>query len=141
MKPASCFRDLASFSNRQKRLQQNRRYAVEIHNGTILERVSWLSYSPSRKLNRISGRTSAQQWIVRRGNSVRQHEGIEIDVARWTGVIGLDTVDGQRSHVDLLPVRRPRERRVIGRISRLTYSNDKMPLQRVVMNARNQRIE
>jgi hypothetical protein len=31
MKPASCFRDLASFSNRQKRLQQNRRYAVEIH--------------------------------------------------------------------------------------------------------------
>ena len=32
MKPASCFRDLASFSNRQKRLQQNRRYAVEIHN-------------------------------------------------------------------------------------------------------------
>ena len=141
MKPASCFRDLASFRNRQKRLQQNRRYAVEIHNGTILERVSWLSYSPSRKLNRISGRTSAQQWIVRRGNSVRQHEGIEIDVARWTGVIGLDTVDGQRSHVDLLPVRRPRERRVIGRISRLTYSNDKMPLQRIVMNARNQRIE
>ena len=141
MKPASCFRDLASFSHRQKRLQQNRRYAVEIHNGTILERVSWLSYSPSRKLNRISGRTSAQQWIVRRGNSVRQHEGIEIDVARWTGVIALDTVDGQRSRVDLLPVRRPRERRVIGRISRLTYSNDKMPLQRVVMNARNQRIE
>src|SRR3984893_9683308 len=85
MKPASCFRDLASFSNRQKRLQQNRRYAVEIHNGTILERVSWLSHSPSRKLNRISVRTSAQQWIVRRGNSVRQHEGIEIDVARWTG--------------------------------------------------------
>jgi hypothetical protein len=141
MKPASCFRDLASFSSRQKRLQQNRRYAVEIHNGTILERVSWLSYSPSRKLNRISGRTSAQQWIVRRGNSVRQHEGIQIDVARWTGVIALDTVDGQRSRVDLLPVRRPRERRVIGRISRLTYSNDKMPLQRVVMNARNQRIE
>jgi hypothetical protein len=32
MKPASCFRDLASFSNRQKRLQQNRRYAVDIHN-------------------------------------------------------------------------------------------------------------
>jgi len=32
MKPASCFRDLTSFSNRQKRLQQNRRYAVEIHN-------------------------------------------------------------------------------------------------------------
>ena len=124
MKPASCFGDLASFSNRQKRLQQNRRYAVEIHNGTILERVSWLSHSPSRKLNRISGRTSAQQWIVRRGNSVRQHEGIEIDVARWTGVIALDTVDGQRSRVDLLPVRRPRERRVIGRISRLTYSND-----------------
>ena len=141
MKPASCLRDLASFSNRQKRSQQNRRYAVEIHNGTILERVSWLSYSPSRKLNRISGRTSAQQWIVRRGNSVRQHEGIEIDVALWTGVIALDTVDGQRSRVDLLPVRRPRERRVIGRISRLTYSNDKMPLQRVVMNARNQRIE
>jgi hypothetical protein len=141
MKPASCFRDLASVSNRQKRLQQNRRYAVEIHNGTILERVSWLSYSPSRKLNRISGRTSAQRWIVRRGNSVRQHEGIQIDVARWTGVIALDTVDGQRSRVDLLPVRRARERRVIGRISRLTYSNDKMPLQRVVMNARNQRIE
>jgi hypothetical protein len=140
MKPASCFRDLASFSNRQKRLQQNRRYAVEIHNGTILERVSWLSYSPSRRLNRISGRTSAHQ-IVRRGNSVRQHEGIEIDVARGIGVIALDTVDGQRSRVDLLPVRRPRERRVIGRISRLTYSNDKMPLQRVVMNARNQRIE
>src|SRR5260370_31816326 len=85
MKPASCFRDLASFSNRQKRLQQNRRYAVEIHNGTILERVSWLSSSTSRRLNRISGRTSAQQWIVRRGNSVRQHEGIEIDVARGTG--------------------------------------------------------
>jgi len=32
MKPASGFRDLASVSNRQKRLQQNRRYAVEIHN-------------------------------------------------------------------------------------------------------------
>jgi hypothetical protein len=32
MKPPSCFRDLAGFSNRQKRLQQNRRYAVEIHN-------------------------------------------------------------------------------------------------------------
>ena len=32
MKPARCFRDLASFSNRQKRLQQNRRYAVEIQN-------------------------------------------------------------------------------------------------------------
>jgi hypothetical protein len=30
--PACCFRDLASFSNRQKRLQQNRRYAVEIQN-------------------------------------------------------------------------------------------------------------
>ena len=124
MKSVSCFRDLASVSNRQKRLQQNRRYAVEIHNGTILERVSWLSYSPSRKLNRISGRTSAQQWIVRRGNSVRQREGIEIDVARGTGVIALDTVDGQHSSVDLLPVRRPRERRVIGRISGLTYSND-----------------
>jgi hypothetical protein len=40
MKPARCFRDLASFSNRQKRLQQNRRYAVDIHNGKILERVS-----------------------------------------------------------------------------------------------------
>ena len=37
MKPASCFRDSAGFSNRQKRLQQNRRYAVKIHNGTILE--------------------------------------------------------------------------------------------------------
>jgi hypothetical protein len=122
MKPASCFRDLASFSNRQKRLQQNRRYAVKIHNGTILERVSWLSYSP--RLNRISRRTSAQQWIIRRGNSVRQHQGIEIDVARGTGVIALDMVDGQRSRVDLLPVRRPRERSVIGRISLLTYSND-----------------
>jgi hypothetical protein len=43
MKPASCFRDLASFRNRQKRLQQNRRYAVEIHDGTVLERISWLS--------------------------------------------------------------------------------------------------
>src|ERR1700720_2924351 len=32
MKPASCFGDLASFSNRQKRLQQNRRNAVDIHN-------------------------------------------------------------------------------------------------------------
>src|SRR6266404_3307857 len=32
MKPASCFGDLASFSNRQKRLQQNRRYSVDIHN-------------------------------------------------------------------------------------------------------------
>src|SRR4029077_7385197 len=114
MKSASFFRDLASSSNRQKRLQQNRRYAVEIHNGTILERVSWLSYSPSRRLNRISGRTSAQHWIVRRGNSVRQHEGIEIDVARGTGVIALDPVDGQRSRVDLLPVQRPRKRRVIG---------------------------
>jgi hypothetical protein len=31
MKPASRFRDLASFRNRQKRLQQNRRYAVEVH--------------------------------------------------------------------------------------------------------------
>src|SRR5260370_42345057 len=30
MKPASCFRDLASFSNRQKRLQQNRRYEARI---------------------------------------------------------------------------------------------------------------
>src|SRR5258708_29944522 len=49
MKPARCFRDLASFRNRQKRLQQNRRYAVDIHN-EILERVSWLSYSPSRVL-------------------------------------------------------------------------------------------
>src|ERR1700733_4325072 len=39
MKPARCFRDLASFSNRQKRLQQNRRYAVDIHNGKILERL------------------------------------------------------------------------------------------------------
>jgi hypothetical protein len=43
MKPARRFRDLASFSNRQKRLQQNRWYAVEIHKGTILERISWLS--------------------------------------------------------------------------------------------------
>jgi hypothetical protein len=32
MKPASCFRDLAGFSNRQKGLQQNRRYTVNIHN-------------------------------------------------------------------------------------------------------------
>jgi hypothetical protein len=31
MKPASRFRDLAGFSNRQKRLQQNRGYAVDIH--------------------------------------------------------------------------------------------------------------
>jgi hypothetical protein len=35
MKPASRFRDLASFRNRQKRLQQNRWYAVEIHNETF----------------------------------------------------------------------------------------------------------
>jgi hypothetical protein len=31
MKPASRFGDLASFSNRQKRLQQNRRYTANIH--------------------------------------------------------------------------------------------------------------
>jgi hypothetical protein len=49
MKPASCFRDLASFSNRQKRLQQNRRYAVEIQNDD-LEPVFSLSYSPSRRM-------------------------------------------------------------------------------------------
>ena len=48
----------------------------------------------------------------------------KIDVARGTGVIALDMVDGQRSRVDLLPVRRPRKRRIIGRISLLTYSND-----------------
>src|SRR6266436_2687672 len=51
MKPASCFRDSAGFSNRQKRLQQNRRYAVEIHNGTILERVSCL---PTRQADECS---------------------------------------------------------------------------------------
>src|SRR5260370_39039076 len=39
MKPASCFGDLASFSNRQKRLQQNRRYAVDIHNDDFRTRL------------------------------------------------------------------------------------------------------
>src|SRR5271155_1825366 len=39
MKPASCFGDLASFSNRQKRLQQKRRYAVDIHNDDFRTRL------------------------------------------------------------------------------------------------------
>src|ERR1700730_15400641 len=39
MKPASCFGDLASFSNRQKRLHQNRRYAVDIHNDDFRTRL------------------------------------------------------------------------------------------------------
>jgi hypothetical protein len=43
-------------------------------------------------------------------------------------------VDRQGSHVDLLPVWRPRNCRVISQISRLTYSDDQMALQRVVMN-------
>src|SRR5258707_4840171 len=99
-----------------------------------------LAFAPGERL-RISSRSSAQQRIVRRCNSVRQHQRIEIDVAHGTGILALDVVDRQRSGVDLLPVRRPGERRVTGRISGLTYSDDQMPLQRVSMNARDQRIE
>jgi hypothetical protein len=60
-----------------------------------------------------------------------------------TGLVSslFDVVDRQGSHVDLLPVWRPRNCRVISQISRLTYSDDQMPLQRVVMNVYNQRIE
>jgi len=36
---------------------------------------------------------------------------------------------------------RPGKCRIIGRISRLTYRNHQMPLQRMAVNARNQRIE
>ena len=39
MKPASCFGNLASFSNRQKRLQQTPRYAVDIHNDDFRTRL------------------------------------------------------------------------------------------------------
>jgi hypothetical protein len=60
MKPASCFRDLASFSNRQKRLQQNRRYTVEIHNGTILERIFWCLFAkPSESSTSLRGGKTA----------------------------------------------------------------------------------
>jgi hypothetical protein len=45
-----------------------------------------LAFAPGER-HRISRRSCAQYWIVRRGNSVRQHQRIEIDVAHGTGVI------------------------------------------------------
>jgi hypothetical protein len=50
-------------------------------------------------------------------------------------------VDRQRAHIDLLPVRRPGNGRVIGRVSRLADRDDQAPLQRVAVDGRNQRIE
>jgi hypothetical protein len=99
-----------------------------------------LAFAPRERL-RISRRSGAQQRIVRCCDSVRQHQWIEIDVASGTGILALDAVDRQRPRVDLLPVRRPGQCRISGRISGLTYSDHQMPLQRAGMDARDQRIE
>jgi hypothetical protein len=46
---AGCFRDLASLSNCQKRLQQSRRYAVDTHNDDFRSRL--LIFLPAKPTN------------------------------------------------------------------------------------------
>jgi len=89
----------------------------------------------------INRRARAQERIVRRGDSVRQDQRIEINVARWTRVVTLHLVYRQCSHVNPPPVGRPRNCRVIRRISCLGDGDYQVPLQRVLMNIRNQFIE
>jgi hypothetical protein len=95
-----------------------------------------LAFAALKRL-RISRRSRTQQRIVRGGDSVRQHQRIEVDVARGTCIIALHVVDRQCSCVDLLPIRRPGNRRVIGRVFRLTDRDDQVPLQRMAMDGCN----
>ena len=90
---------------------------------------------------RIGCGSGAEQRVIGGGDSVRQYERIEVDVARRTRVLALDVVNRQRAHIDLLPVRRPGNGRVIGRVSRLADRDDQMSLQRVTVDGRNQRVE
>src|SRR5271167_3118341 len=62
----------------------------------------WFS-GPAGERSRVNRRPRAEQWIVRRGDAVGQHEWVEIDIARVTGGLGLHRVDGHRPGVDRAP--------------------------------------
>src|ERR1700730_12913070 len=68
MKPASCFRDLASIRNRQKRLQQNRRYAVDIHNDDFRTRLLVVLLAKSTNVVLCSRQQIQFRWYLHHCN-------------------------------------------------------------------------
>ena len=71
-----------------------------------------------------------------------KNQRVEIDVPHGeAGFLAFDVIDGQRSYIQLLPPVRPRHGGVVGRISWLPQSDDQVPLQRMLQDARDERVK
>ena len=60
--------------------------------------------------------------------------GSKLMSRRGTGVVTLDSIERQRSHVHLFPLLRPGDGGVVGRVARLPDDDDEMPPQRLAVN-------
>src|SRR5919106_6277532 len=86
--------------------------------GRDLARLLRLAFTPGERSGVDRG-ASAQQGVVRGRDARGQNQGVEVDVGRGTGVLGLYPIDRHGSHVDPLPSRRPGDGGVASRIARL----------------------
>ena len=92
---------------------RHRRNLIDLHDG---RRFRFTRPGPIRR--RVHGRSGAQQWIVRRLDSVWQHQRIEVDIAGVSGPFCLDIRQGEHSGVDGATVARPRQGGIEQRIAR-----------------------
>jgi len=84
----------------------------------------------------IGRRSRAEQRIVGRLYPRGQHQRVEIDVPAVAWRFALDVVDCQGSDIDMLPIARPWNGRVVGRVAGLADPDDQPPLDRCLSDAR-----
>ena len=89
----------------------------------------------------VGGGAHRQQWIVRRLDSGRQRQRVEIDVAAVAVGFAAQRFDSQGASVDRLAVGGPRQRGIVRRIACPAEGQDQMPLCRAAREALDQVVE